>query len=76
MRRVWGCALNDRDFRLERAAHVRTVTMASGATASQIVWKSARGSRDIEHVGSAHSLQKSEYSISPQPSTRLSWPTP
>jgi len=34
---------------------VRTVITGSGATAVQIVWKSVRGSRDIEHVGSAHS---------------------
>lgn len=36
-------------------AYVRTVITGSGATAVQIVWKSVRGSRDIEHVGSAHS---------------------
>jgi DDE family transposase len=35
-------------------AYVRTVKTASGATAVQIVWSSRRGSRDIEHVGSAH----------------------
>ncbi|BEH02288.1 hypothetical protein brsh051_15690 [Brooklawnia propionicigenes] len=34
-------------------AYVRTVTTGSGATAVQIVWKSVRGSRDIEHIGSA-----------------------
>jgi len=34
--------------------YVRTVRTASGATAVQIVWSSRRGSRDIEHVGSAH----------------------
>jgi len=33
---------------------VRTVKTASGATAVQIVHSSRRGSRDIEHVGSAH----------------------
>jgi len=33
---------------------VRTVRTASGATAVQIVYSSRRGSRDIEHVGSAH----------------------
>jgi hypothetical protein len=33
---------------------VRTVRTASGATAVQIVWSSRRGSRSIEHVGSAH----------------------
>jgi hypothetical protein len=32
----------------------RTVTTASGATAVQIVYSSRRGSRDIEHIGSAH----------------------
>ncbi len=36
-------------------AYVRTVITGSGATAVQIVWKSVLGSRDIEHVGSAHS---------------------
>lgn len=35
-------------------AYVRTVKTTSGATAVQIVWSSRRGSRDIEHVGSAH----------------------
>jgi hypothetical protein len=34
--------------------YVRTVTTASGATAVQIVYCSHRGSRDIEHIGSAH----------------------
>jgi hypothetical protein len=34
--------------------YVRTVKTASGATAVQIVHSSHRGSRDIEHVGSAH----------------------
>jgi DDE family transposase len=34
--------------------YVRTVRTASGATAVQIVYSSHRGSRDIEHVGSAH----------------------
>ena len=34
--------------------YVRTVRTASGATAVQIVHSSHRGSRDIEHVGSAH----------------------
>ncbi|EUA42918.1 putative transposase [Mycobacterium xenopi 3993] len=33
---------------------MRTVKTASGATAVQIVWSSRRGSRSIEHVGSAH----------------------
>ena len=34
--------------------YVRTVKTASGATAVQIVHSSHRGSRDIEHIGSAH----------------------
>jgi DDE family transposase len=34
--------------------YVRTVKTASGATAVQIVHSSRRGSRDIEHLGSAH----------------------
>jgi hypothetical protein len=33
---------------------VGTVRTASGATAVQIVHSSRRGSRDIEHIGSAH----------------------
>jgi len=35
-------------------AYVRTVKTASGATAVQIVHSMRRGSRDIEHLGSAH----------------------
>jgi hypothetical protein len=34
--------------------YVRVVKTASGATAVQIVHSSRRGSRDIEHIGSAH----------------------
>ena len=34
--------------------YVRTVKTASGATAVQVVWSSRRGSREIEHLGSAH----------------------
>ena len=34
--------------------YVRTVKTSSGATAVQIVWSSRRGSRSIEHLGSAH----------------------
>jgi hypothetical protein len=41
-------------------AYVRTVKTASGATAVQIVWSSRRGSRDIEHLGSAHDDQELE----------------
>jgi len=35
-------------------AYVRTVKTSSGATAVQIVWSSRKGSRSIEHLGSAH----------------------
>ncbi len=35
-------------------AYVRTVKTASGARPVQIVHSSRRGSRDIEHIGSAH----------------------
>ncbi len=35
-------------------AYVRTVKTASRATAVQIVWSTRRGSRQIEHLGSAH----------------------
>jgi hypothetical protein len=34
--------------------YVRTVKTSSGATAVQIVYSSHRGSREIEHIGSAH----------------------
>ena len=34
--------------------YVRTVKTKSGATAVQIVYSSRRGSREIEHLGSAH----------------------
>ena len=34
--------------------YVRTVKTGSGAAAVQIVYSSRRGSRDIEHLGSAH----------------------
>src|ERR1700751_1851292 len=33
---------------------MRTVRTTSGATAVQIVWSTRRGSRQIEHLGSAH----------------------
>jgi hypothetical protein len=35
-------------------AYVRTVKTSSGATAVQVVWSTRRGSRKIEHLGSAH----------------------
>jgi len=47
------CALNGSSS-LWLVAYVRTVRTASGATAVQIVNSSRRGSRDIEHLGSAH----------------------
>jgi hypothetical protein len=34
--------------------YLRTVRTASGAIAVQVVYSSRRGSRDIEHIGSAH----------------------
>jgi hypothetical protein len=33
---------------------MRTVKTTSGATEVQVVWSSQRGSREIEHLGSAH----------------------
>lgn len=41
-------------------AYVRTVRTGSGATAVQIVHGFRRGSRDIEHLGSAHDAQAVE----------------
>lgn len=41
-------------------AYVRTVKTASGATAVQIVHSSRRGSREIEHLGSAHTPEEVE----------------
>jgi hypothetical protein len=41
-------------------AYVRTVKTASGAIAVQIVYSSRRGSRTIEHLGSAHDGQELE----------------
>ncbi|MGH9251020.1 MAG: IS1634 family transposase, partial [Acidimicrobiales bacterium] len=41
-------------------AYVRTVKTSSGATAVQIVYSSRRGSRKIEHIGSAHDDQELE----------------
>jgi hypothetical protein len=42
-------------------AYVRTVKTASGATAVQIVYTSRRGSRSIEHLGSAHDDQELDH---------------
>jgi hypothetical protein len=41
-------------------AYVRTVKTSSGATAVQIVYSSHRGSRRIEHLGSAHDERQLE----------------
>ena len=41
-------------------AYVRTVRTSSGAVAVQVVWKSRRGSREIEHLGSAHTAAEVE----------------
>jgi hypothetical protein len=41
-------------------AYVRTVKTSSGATAVQIVWSYHRGSRRIEHLGSAHTPEQVE----------------
>jgi hypothetical protein len=40
--------------------YVRTVRTKSGATAVQVVWSSRRGSREIEHLGSAHDVAELE----------------
>jgi hypothetical protein len=40
--------------------YLRTVKTSSGATAVQIVHSSHRGSRDIEHLGSAHTAAEVE----------------
>ncbi|GIM96870.1 hypothetical protein Ato02nite_086630 [Paractinoplanes toevensis] len=40
--------------------YVRTAKTASGARTVQIVYSSQRGSRDIEHSGSAHDNAESE----------------
>jgi hypothetical protein len=41
-------------------AYIRTVKTASNATAVQIVHSSRKGSRDIEHIGSAHTAEDVE----------------
>ena len=40
--------------------YMRTVKTTSGATAVQVVWSSRRGSREIEHLGSAHDAAEVE----------------
>lgn len=41
-------------------AYVRAVRTASGATAVQIVWSYSKGSRKIDHLGSAHTPEQVE----------------
>jgi hypothetical protein len=41
-------------------AYVRTVKTSSDAVAVQIVWSTRRGSREIEHLGSAHGEAEAE----------------
>jgi len=43
-----------------RVAYIRTVKTASRATAVQIVHSNRRGSREIEHIGSAHTAEDLE----------------
>ena len=43
-----------RGFLSGRVPYVRTVRTPSGATAVQIVYSYHRGSRQMEHIGSAH----------------------
>jgi hypothetical protein len=45
----------------------RTVKMASGAMAVQIVYSSRRGSRDIEHIGSPHDDAELELGLAALP---------
>lgn len=40
--------------------YVREVKTASGATAVQVVWSSSRGSRKMDHIGSAHTPEDLE----------------
>lgn len=39
---------------------MRTVKTASGATAVQVVWGSSRGSKQMDHIGSAHTPEEFE----------------
>ncbi len=60
------CASGLMDLRTNRVRRLRwwctcvRVKTASGATAVQIVYSSRRGSRDIEHLGSAHAAEELE----------------
>src|SRR6202158_6253632 len=49
-----GCCTDRMNPPAALVAYVRTVQTSSGATAVQIVWSSRRGSRSIEHIGSAY----------------------
>ncbi len=42
------------------AAYVREVKTASGAKAVQVVWSSSQGSKQMDHIGSAHTLEDLE----------------
>ena len=42
------------------APYIREVKTASGATAVQVVWSSSKGSRQMDHIGSAHSPEELE----------------
>jgi DDE family transposase len=64
---TWGFVVSDRrNCALGEAycglvsPYLRTVKTSSGATAVQIVHSSHRGSRDIEHLGSAHTAAEVE----------------
>lgn len=50
----WWVRTNRAGSIVSAVAYVRTVKTASGARAVQIVHSQHRGSRDIEHIGSAH----------------------
>jgi Transposase DDE domain len=50
---IYGCSTKSGSY-AALVAYVRAVKTASGTTAVQIVWSSRRGSRSIEHLGSAH----------------------
>jgi hypothetical protein len=50
----WWARTKQRGSIVTVVAYVRTVKTASGARAVQIVHSQRRGSRDIEHIGSAH----------------------
>ena len=55
--------------------HVRTVKTASGATAVQIVYSFRQGSRDLEHVGSAHDEVELKLLLAPSSPTGRSGPS-